>query len=215
MKIERRCLPITELRTIRDEGQRPKISGYAAVFNMLSEDLGGFREKIDPGAFKKSLGASDTRMLWNHDSNYVLGRKSAGTLKLKEDEHGLKIENIPPDTQWARDLLVSIERGDVTQMSFGFRIEEDKWEEKEGKETIRTLVSISDLMDVSPVTYPAYPDTEVALRSLDEWRAQNDPEHANAAGDHSEDANAPESVPFQALHRRRGLELKLKNERAE
>jgi len=210
MKIERRCVPVTELRTVRAEGEPTKIVGYAAVFNSLSEDLGGFREKIEPLAFKKALKKSDTRMLWNHDSNYVLGRKSSGTLKLKEDDNGLRIENTPPDTQWAKDLMVSIDRGDINQMSFGFRIEEDKWEEKEGKETIRTLVSIAELPDVSPVTFPAYQNTEVALRSMEEWRANDKKEGA------SEDADAPEKVEKVVptnddyLHRQRILELKKK-----
>ncbi|MEO5366047.1 MAG: HK97 family phage prohead protease [Magnetococcus sp. WYHC-3] len=207
MKIERRCIPVTELRTLKEEGQPAKIIGYAAVFNSLSEDLGGFREKIDPGAFHDAIGRSDTRMLWNHDSNYVLGRKSAGTLSLKEDDKGLKIENTPPDTQWARDLMVSIDRGDINQMSFGFRIEEDKWEEKEGKETIRTLVRIADLPDVSPVTYPAYVNTEVALRSMEEWRNQ-DKKEGTAAADAT--AKEDESVPMNETNLQRQRELNLK-----
>ena len=211
MKIERRCVPVTELRTIRAEGQPTKIVGYAAVFNSLSDDLGGFREKIDPGAFKKALKKSDTRMLKNHNADYVLGRKSAGTLKLKEDDNGLRIENLPPDTQWAKDLMISIDRGDINQMSFGFIIKEDKWEEKEGKETIRTLVKIAELPDVSPVTFPAYQNTEVALRSMEEWRNKDKKDGTSA------DANAPEKedggVPMNDtdyLHRQRNLDLKKK-----
>lgn len=174
MTIERRYIPICDLRTV-GEGEEKKIVGYAAVFNRLSEDLGGFREKIAPGAFRSAIKTSDTRALWNHDSNYVLGRKSAGTLSLREDKEGLKVEIAPPDTTWARDLMISIDRGDVSQMSFGFRLEKDSWEEKEGQPPIRTLEKIRELPDVSPVTYPAYPETQVALRSLEQWRENKPP----------------------------------------
>jgi HK97 family phage prohead protease len=171
--IERRFIPISELRATKD-GDTPKIVGHAAVFNKWSEDLGGFREQIKPGAFKKVIKESDTRMLWNHDSNYVLGRVSAGTLTLKEDKDGLSVDNTPPDTQWARDLMVSIDRGDVNQMSFGFRVEKDEWfEDKDGNIT-RTILEMRELPDVSPVTFPAYPQTDLALRSLENWKSEKD-----------------------------------------
>jgi uncharacterized protein len=102
----------------------------------------------------------------NHDPNYVLGRMSAKTLTITEDQIGLKTEIIPPDTQWARDLVVSIERGDITQMSFGFRVKKDHWERIEN-DNIRTLQDVS-LVDVSPVTFPAYLDTSIQARSLSE-----------------------------------------------
>jgi hypothetical protein len=170
--IERRYMPVTELRAIEGENGLRKITGYAAVFNKLSDDLGYFREKIQPGAFRNTLKADDVRALWNHDSNYILGRNRSGTLSLSEDDHGLKIEIDPPDAQWARDLMTSIERGDVDQMSFGFRTITDSWQLVDG-EDIRTLIEVK-LFDVSPVTFPAYPDTEVGLRSLEE--------HKKAAG---------------------------------
>ena len=169
-EIETRCLSVDELelRVKRDDDGKVKIVGYAAVFDKLSEDLGGFREKIQKGAFKDALKKSDARALWNHDNNYVLGRESSGTLKLKEDDKGLYMEVDPPDTQFAKDLMVSIERGDVNQQSFGFYIKSDKWEGLDSKdETIRTILEVDELVDVSPVTFPAYPDTKVALRSLD------------------------------------------------
>jgi HK97 family phage prohead protease len=141
------------------------------VFNSWSGDLGGFTEKIAPGAFKESLSrGDDVRALLNHDANYVLGRTKSGTLELSEDKKGLRIVNAPPDTQWARDLQVSIDRGDIDQMSFGFVTRKDQWEEdKETKKVSRTLLEV-DLVDVSPVTFPAYPDTTVAIRSMDEWK---------------------------------------------
>ncbi|OPY61471.1 MAG: Caudovirus prohead protease [Syntrophorhabdaceae bacterium PtaU1.Bin034] len=167
-RFERRNFPVTELRAITDDKGLRHITGYAAVFNSLSDDLGWFREKIDPGAFSETIKTDDIRALWNHDSNYPLGRNKSGTLSLSEDAHGLKIDVQPPDTQWARDLMTSIDRGDVDQMSFGFETLSDRWETVD-KQEIRTLIKVR-LFDVSPVTFPAYPDTEVGLRSLEEYR---------------------------------------------
>lgn len=163
--MERRIYQEAEIRAVEDpETKSKKLEGYAARFNVISENLGGFREKIAPGAFKKSIKKDDVRALKNHDANYVLGRSSAGTLKMKEDEGGLKVSINPPDTQWARDLIVSVERGDIDQMSFGFRVVSDKWE-TENKENLRTLEQV-DLIDVSVVTFPAYPQTSIQTRSL-------------------------------------------------
>jgi HK97 family phage prohead protease len=142
-----------------------KIAGHAAKFDVLSEDLGGFRERIAPGCFAKSIQSSDIRALFNHDANIVLGRNKAGTLRLSEDLAGLAYEVDAPDTQLVRDMVLSpIARGDVTQCSFGFYTLNDKWAKVDG-EWVRTLLE-ADLLDVSPVTYPAYPQTEVAVRSL-------------------------------------------------
>jgi uncharacterized protein len=164
-EIERRNIELIEFRLVEDENKKPKIEGHAAVFNKLSEPMWGFREKISPGAFKNSITSDDVRALFNHDPNYVLGRNKAKTLTLEEDERGLFIQIDPPDAQWARDLQESIRRGDISQMSFGFVTIKDSWEyKKEGKgETIRTLEEVK-LFDVSPVTYPAYPQTTVKVR---------------------------------------------------
>lgn len=172
-QIEHRAFVIDELRVQDDDG-KIVIAGHAAVFNKLSDDLGGFREIIAPGAFKDSLKNADVRALFNHDPNIVLGRNKAGTLAVAEDKKGLAIEINPPDTQASRDLVVSMERGDVTEMSFGFRTIEDKWETKDG-EDVRTLLKV-DLFDVSPATFAAYPQTDVgvAKRSLDNWRAEQE-----------------------------------------
>ena len=167
MKLERRAFELTELEVRADENEPKKIRGYAAIFEKLSVPLWGFREKIAKGAFAESIKKDDIRALWNHDPNYVLGRNKSGTLALEEDDKGLKIEVTPPDTQWARDLLVSIERKDVTQMSFGFEVEKDEWDRSDEKNVIRTLLK-SRLSDVSPVTFPAYPQTSVGVRSAEE-----------------------------------------------
>lgn len=160
--IERRCFT-SELRA-ETAGSIRKLTGYAAVFGALSEDLGGFRERIAPGAFRDSLG-NDIRALWNHNTDTVLGRTKSGTLVVEEDSRGLRVVILPPDTEQVRGLLESVKRGDVDQMSFGFRVETDgeSWSE-EGGVAIRTLTKVR-LYEVSPVTFPAYEDTEVVARS--------------------------------------------------
>lgn len=165
--IERRAFQIDEVRVDGADG-KPRLVGHAAVFDSLSDDLGGFREKIAPGAFSKSLGG-DVRALFNHDPNIVLGRTRSKTLRLSEDSRGLAIEIEPPDTASARGVLESIRRGDVSEMSFAFRTISDTWEETDDGQ-IRTLNEV-ELFDVSPVTFPAYPQTDIAARSRDAWRA--------------------------------------------
>jgi HK97 family phage prohead protease len=165
---ERRFTGSCELRAIAPEGDgRSKIAGHAAVFNSLSEELWGFREKIAPGAFKPALAKSDIRALLNHDPNYVLGRTKSGTLRVQEDETGLAVEIDPPETAWADDLLVSISRGDISQMSFAFRVGEESWETVDGV-NCRTILSFDEIFDVSPVTYPAYLATDMALHIMPE-----------------------------------------------
>lgn len=161
-----------ELRTDAETG---KLKGYAVVFNSLSLPIADFREVVKPGAFTKTLQESDIRALFNHDSNFVLGRNRANTLTLTEDAHGLLVEIDPPDTQWAKDLRVSIERGDINQMSFGFRCIKDNYiirstdnpDSEYGTRRIREIVQ-AELFDVSPVTFPAYPETEIYARSIGE-----------------------------------------------
>ncbi len=146
-----------------EDGKQAKLIGYAALFDSLSEEMWGMRELIAKGSFQETIKKDDVRMLWNHDPNFVLARNRSGTLTLREDDKGLYFEAVPPDTQWARDLIVTIKRGDVTQNSFGFQILDESWEKKDGKD-IRTVKKVK-LYDVSPVTYPAYPETQVWVRS--------------------------------------------------
>ncbi len=167
MKIERRSAPVREFRAVREDDKPPRLTGYAAVFDSLSEDLGGFRERIAKGAFSAVLG-DDVRGLWNHDANFLLGRTASGTLRLAEDDAGLAIDLDLPDTAFARDLGVLIERGDVREMSFAFTVGDDVWT-AEGDEVTRTITRIDRLYDVSPVTFPAYPDTSVAARAFADW----------------------------------------------
>lgn len=167
---ELRTLPLMELRVQRTDDVSV-IEGHAAVFDKWSETLGGifpFKEKVKRGAFMDSLEKDDIRALFNHDPNYVLGRNKSGTLELREDAEGLLVRITPPNTQWARDLQVSIERGDINQMSFGFMVEEDEWRSEDGYD-VRELRKVK-LYDVSPVTYPAYTATDVGVRGMESYR---------------------------------------------
>ena len=171
--IERRAFSLDEMRIETREDGAPRILGHAAVFNQLSGDLGGFREQIAPGAFAEAVQSDDIRALFNHNPDHVLGRNLAKTLLLSEDTRGLAIEIIPPDTQLARDLMTSMQRGDITQMSFGFSVRPngENWAKDDEGRYVRTLTKVR-LFDVSPVTYPAYPQTDVGVRSLDAWKQQ-------------------------------------------
>src|ERR1700722_602265 len=143
-EIERRVVPAHsahQLRTIGDKSMR--IGGYAAVFNSLSQDLGGFKERILPGAFARCLRSADVLCLFNHDPNQVLGRSTAGTLTLKEDAAGLYFECSLPNTSVGRDCSEMVARGDVRGCSFAFGIDagDDKWT-AEGSSVTRTISNI-------------------------------------------------------------------------
>ncbi len=164
-KLERRFTTEIELRA-EGEGKLPHIVGYAAVFNVRSEPIFDFVEVIQPGAFKRSLaGGADVRALVEHDPGRIIGRRSAGTLTLSEDDRGLKFDITPPDTQVGRDIVTSIDRGDIDGASFGFRVAPGGSEWRTEQEiTVRTLSDV-DVFDVSPVAFPAYPATSTGLRS--------------------------------------------------
>ena len=177
-KKEVRFIP-HEMRVKSEEGAARKIVGYAAKFNSLSEEMWGFREQIAPGAFTEALKKSDVRALFNHDPNYVLGRQSAGTVTLTEDDVGLFYEIDPPDTQWARDIVSSIERGDIAESSFAFSMSGgvEEWDDS-AQPAIRTIKSVGNLYDVSPVTYPAYPEATTGVRSGQEIYEEHQNERA-------------------------------------
>lgn len=175
-----------ELRSADDPAGPRTVRGYAALYGKRSANLGSpeaqFFEVIEPGAFDAVL-ADDVRALFNHDANLILARSRGGkgTLRLGTDATGLWYE-FEPDTEqsYASDLMRSIARGDVDQSSFAFSLEPagQRWEERtEDGVTIilRTIKQVARLYDVSPVTYPAYPDATVALRSLEEHRAAATP----------------------------------------
>lgn len=156
--IERRNFNTSEIRV--DNEDTREVVGYASVFNSLSENLGGFREVISRNAFDDVLeNGTDTRALFNHDPNLILGRTTAGTLNLSVDENGLQYRFTAPNTTYANDLLESLKRGDVSQSSFGFIVEDDSWDQDDEGKTIRTIKKVSKLLDVSPVSFPAYPES--------------------------------------------------------
>jgi hypothetical protein len=160
--MERRFVVGRALRATdgEDLSDGPVIRGYAAVFGERSEDLGGFVEEIAPGAFEAAM-AGDVRALFNHDSNVILGRTTAGTLRLWEDEVGLGMEIQVPDTQAGYDLVRLIRRGDVDGASFGFTVSDEgqAWRRLPDGTVVRTLTQVARLFDVGPVVFPAYPAT--------------------------------------------------------
>jgi uncharacterized protein len=160
-EIERRTFTVRDIETREAEDGAMRLSGYAAVFNDASVPL-PFSERIAPGAFRKTLSETpDVRLLINHEG-LPLARTKNGTLTLSEDEVGLRFDADLPDTSEARDLWTLIQRGDVDQMSFAFRVIRQKWSADRTERTL-TEVSLAD-GDVSVVTYPAYPTTSVEAR---------------------------------------------------
>jgi len=183
MEIERRDFAFEEENELIVESRadgRAAIIGYAAVYNRLSLDLGGFREEILPGAFDKILsrqrGKSDVVALFNHDSNIVLGRSSSGTLELSSDEKGLRYVVTPPVSR--ADVLELIQRRDVRGSSFAFTVESKNESFRTGEDgkAIRQIREVSGLYDVGPVFVPAYPTTSasVAMRSYEAWLASQE-----------------------------------------
>lgn len=174
--MERRTVDVTGLRIERAQDGKPhRLEGHAAVFDSETVIGNWFREVIRAGAFAQSIAdKDDVRALWNHDANHVLGRTAAKTLRLKEDDTGLFFSADLPDTQTARDLAVSVDRGDVSQCSFGFELRStdgQRWIAGEkGMLDLRELLDVK-LWDVSPVTFPAYEDTDVGLREYRAWQA--------------------------------------------
>jgi hypothetical protein len=165
---------------LREDGDQMTLTGYAALFNSRSENLGGFTEVIAPGAFSRSLKSrNDIKLLWNHDTSAVLGSTRSGTLKLVEDERGLRVEASLPNTTHGRDARELVKRGDVTGFSFGFTIPGRGGDEWNSEGTERTLKSVR-LHEVSLTPFPAYTATNgtAQMRGLDKVakRAEVDPD---------------------------------------
>ena len=154
---EKRTTGTIEVREA--DGDEMILEGYASVFNSET-DLGAFREVIKPGAFDGVMD-NDVRALINHDPNLVLGRTTNGTLELSVDERGLKYKVKLGNQTYARDFYESVKRGDISQSSFAFTIEEQSWNEER---TVRSIDKVRTLLDVSPVTYPAYSAATVMAR---------------------------------------------------
>lgn len=156
----------SEIRATDREGKQI-ITGHAAMFDKLSQNLGGFVEKIARGAFAESISKRDVVALWSHNIDLVLGRVSNKSLRVYEDDEGLAFELELPDTTLGRDAYKSIERGDVRGMSFGFSVQEQEWARgAEGQPHTRTLKKI-DLFEISPTAFPAYDATDVSVRDAE------------------------------------------------
>lgn len=173
---ETRCY-VGEVRAELGEDSKPThIIGLGSIFDSRSELMCGFKEIIKPGAFDGVLN-DDVRGLFNHDPNYILGRTAAGTLSLSVSERGLVYDITAPDTQTIRDLVLApMQRGDINQSSFAFRVArdgEDWYQDDEGM-IIREIHKVSRLFDVSPVTYPAYQEAGAAVRSMKVWKEARD-----------------------------------------
>jgi len=163
----------------RADGTKITVAGYAAVFGEIADINGYFEEVIARGAFTETLKVADVRAYFDHDRGRVLGRSSAGTLRLKEDSKGLFAEIDLPDTSDGRDVATLIERGDISGMSFGFRMVRHEWDETKDPWK-RTILEV-ELMEVSIVSEPAYEGTSIALRSLDEARKERRQQNFTAA----------------------------------
>ena len=173
-KIERRFVECAELRVAQDDGKPPRLVGYAAVFNKPSERMFGWRndfvEYIAPGAFTASLARRDevTANVMHRGGLDTLGSTGAATLRLSEDGMGLLADIDLPDTQAGRDVFALVKRKDLRKMSFAFETVAEKVEraKQQGEPDVRTLLEVR-LFDVAVVDRPAYPDTTVAVRSLE------------------------------------------------
>jgi HK97 family phage prohead protease len=163
-EVERRFIPVEGLE-VRQEDGTMSIRGVAAVIGQESQDLGGFVEVIEEGAFDEALLVSDVRALYNHDANYVLGRTKSGTLTLEARADGLhyEVRNLPESR---RDVYELIQRGDVSGNSFAFTVERDRWEKRTDGRQLRRIEKVRELFDVGPVVYPAYTQTVVSARAL-------------------------------------------------
>lgn len=148
-----------------------RIVGYAALVEnrtlLYAYDDEEYYEEIAAGAFDDVIENDDVRCLFNHDSNMILGRSSNGTLSLSVDEKGLKYGYVTPNRSYAIDLQDAIESGDVSESSFAFRIQDSEWSKIDENKYLRRITKFKRVYDVSPVTYPAYPDTSVVQRSID------------------------------------------------
>lgn len=149
-----------EIRT--GAGRQRFVEGYAAVFDKRAVIAGLFQESVGRSAFNKTVGEADVRALWNHDPSLLIGRNRAGTLDLAVDNSGLHYRALLPNTSYGNDLAELLERRDITQSSFGFWTVRDSWDDEAGDLPHRQLTEVG-LLDVSPVTYPAYEDATSAL----------------------------------------------------
>jgi HK97 family phage prohead protease len=162
---EQRTLPIENVEWRKSgSGDQLTIRGHASIFDRLSLDLGGFRERIAPGAFTSALDRNpDVHALWDHDTKMVLARTKNKTLELREDPIGLHFWAKVADTSYARDLRVLMERGDVDQASFAFTVARDEWMVDEDENVTRTILEVGELYDVTVTAQGAYPQSDASV----------------------------------------------------
>jgi HK97 family phage prohead protease len=178
MKHETRMGQAVEVRE-GDDGEGIRVTGYAAVFNQETDICGFFRERILPGAFSDAIGKDDVVFLVNHHG-LPLARTRSGTLKLSEDDHGLKIETeLDPNDPDVQALVPKMQRGDLDKMSFAFSAVKETWDET--VDPPMRSVEKAELYDVSVVTNPAYEGTEIGLRSLQSHRDSLSPQRKSSA----------------------------------
>jgi HK97 family phage prohead protease len=202
--IERRMLSLEMRATMVDD--KPVIDGVAAVYNQETVIGGMFREKILPGFFAGVLAADpDVIAADNHDWADVLGRTTNGTLRLSDVPEGLRYSiDINPDDPEAMSLYAKVQRGDINQSSFAFSVKVDQWEQPADQNTLplRTLVECAELIDISPCTFGAYPQTSAGVRAkLSEFQSQPSDDQAVM------DAAARAQVQAHMVNRRRMLDL--------
>lgn len=198
----RKSSVVKEQREFRMESAEQNgntIRGYAAIYNSDSEWMGGFYEQIATGAFDGVMD-NDVRAYFNHDENLLLGRVSSGTLRISTDKRGLFYEVDLPNTTYANDLAELMKRGDVNQSSFAFLIEKDRWEQRDGV-TYRIIEKVSRLLDVSPVSQPAYPDSTSELKRDLETETKEEAKAASVENTESEDVETKDEGPDIYLYK--------------
>lgn len=169
---EKRELMSSEMEIREIEGGLRTITGYAVKWEMKSVTMGywrRFKEQFKRGAFTDSLTQDDQLALWSHDYSQVLGRTKNGTLRLFEDEIGLRFELDLADTTLGDDTYKTIKRGDVDGVSFGFQMVKEEWDESNPDNIVRSVTK-AKLVEISPVAFPAYPDSQVSARSHDPYK---------------------------------------------
>ncbi|HHT7137845.1 HK97 family phage prohead protease [Bacillus cereus group sp. BceL306] len=169
---EKRELLSSNLEIREVEGGLRTIVGYAVKWEMKSVTMGywrRFKEQFKRGAFTDSLTKDDQLALWSHDYSQVLGRTKNGTLRLFEDEIGLRFELDLADTTLGDDTYKTIKRGDVDGVSFGFQMVKEEWDESDPDNIVRSVTK-AKLVEISPVAFPAYPESQVSARSHDPYK---------------------------------------------
>lgn len=169
---EKREILSSEIEIREIEGGLRTITGYAVKWEMKSVTMGywrRFKEQFKRGAFTDSLTQDDQLALWSHDYSQVLGRTMNGTLRLFEDEIGLRFELDLADTTLGDDTYKTIKRGDIDGVSFGFQMVKEEWDESNPDNIVRSVTK-AKLVEISPVAFPAYPDSQVSARSHDPYK---------------------------------------------